>query len=323
MKKTAGAPASEARVAESATVRTRLREAAYSCLLPWQRMRLPARYRRTLGRPVPGDVLRDRMDTLLGFEPWKPTPAESSSWRLGSVLGLPARALFHVDGAFYIRKGHPDVWETQLQAREDGGLSGGYQFDRLLEIEALVRLFKPESVLELGSGTSSCLFAKLLGDRNRFMTLEESPHWHERFQRYAAPYLDRMTSCCVPKQVGRQAGEAVCWYDIDHGRYFDLVYVDGPYTKAEGEDVEFTYRRCGHMADYDVGKFWENGVYPRVIVFDNRKPSVRRLILDSKDRYDVYLNSTARESLMGRPALVPQYHHIFIRKNGVAPCEKS
>ena len=78
----------------------------------------------------------------------------------------------------FLRIFYPEIVRVQYENRRQGGLSGKYQWLRLAEIAALVKKFQPGSVCEFGAGTSSALFARLIGAG--FATYEESPYWRER-----------------------------------------------------------------------------------------------------------------------------------------------
>jgi hypothetical protein len=118
------------------------------------------------------------------LKPFNLSIAERARWMLSVLRGraCDASAWGTVQrwAERYVRQQHPDVYGAQLRAREAGGLAGAYQFVRLWEISALLQYFQPSTCLELGSGTSSILFAKHFQSAERFVTVEESPQWHAR-----------------------------------------------------------------------------------------------------------------------------------------------
>ena len=178
----------------------------------------------------------------------------------------------------HINNQHLDIYAIQMNARQNGGLSDVYQWDRLAEIVEIVRIYKPESVCELGCETSSAMFAKLLKDKNRFTTVEENDYWLNRMKESAGRYSTDMTTILANRIVADRGDETTVYYDMAHSSYFDLVYVDGPYSQVSPEAKMTVKDPHNSLPDVDVELFWENGVFPRVIVIDGRRETVRRLI---------------------------------------------
>lgn len=231
-----------------------------------------------------------------------------------SLIDLFVKYCLWIPPEEYIADVFPNVYIAQIKAREGGGLNGSYQFSRLMELSLLVERYQPSTYLELGSGASSCLVSVILGQASAFTTVEESKDWHAKFLQYAYPFEHLMTSICADRIIGEQREFLSCYYGIDHDKYFDMIYVDGPYTKVHDCDKGKTFLNYGHMIDLDVQLFWENGVFPRVIIIDGRKPTVLKLIEAGKKHYDIYLSSTLRSIFLNQEADHFIYHTLLIRK---------
>ncbi len=197
--------------------------------------------------------------------------------------------------------------------RKGGGLTGNYQWVRLLEIAKVVKYFNIKSCCEFGSGGSTVLFSNLIeGD---FYTFDESEKWLCK------------TKSCIPNQdnvvfnrcdrIESKVDDEFCThYNVQsdfYTKYFDLVYIDGPTstprTKVQQELLDKTKIR---MPNIDIEYFFKNGVFPKVILVDGRRSAVRRLLLNYSDKYDAYLrhyydNKYSRYSQF-------LYHTIFVRK---------
>ncbi len=210
---------------------------------------------------------------------------------------------------------HPEIVRGQLQARENGGLKGDYQWLRLHDLECLIREHAPESVLEYGCGTSSLMFAKLMGNAARFTTVEESQYWLDRMLQIGGPGFEaRARTIRADRKVVMRDGEHGVHYDTDHSRHFDLVYVDGPYAQLlPGEENLIVRDPHGILPNFDVELMWENKIYPNVIVVDGRRTTVRRLIQNNPGgQYQVFLRSNY--ILRARPNFSPfRYHSVFVR----------
>ncbi len=215
----------------------------------------------------------------------------------------------------YLAHHHPDIVEAQLSARRDGGLSGDYQWLRLFELVALVDEFGPTSIIELGCGTSSLLFAKQMRDRNRVTTCEESQYWLDRMLTTAGALAANLEPLASARILVERDYEHGTYYDIDHTRYYDFVYVDGPSSFHLNVDPNALKLKDPDkiIPNLDVELFWANGVFPRVIVVDGRRPTVRRLIERNDGRYHVYLKSEFAQ----RTGIVNfswyRYHTLFVR----------
>lgn len=222
----------------------------------------------------------------------------------------------------FLRTQRAEVLAAQLRAREDGGLVGDYQILRLAEIALLCRRFAPKSVLELGSGASTAMFAEEVGRRGRVVTVEESPHWRDRLLDYMDPWTGCFESLRADRVIAEDpVGQVASWYDFDHDDDFDLVYVDGPsnydldgMTDREHEVALQVDPAGPHLANIDAELLWRAGHLPKVVVIDARRNTVRRLVTAAGDRYRVFLRSDYRDRTSQRSAYF-LYHTVLIRRD--------
>jgi hypothetical protein len=219
-----------------------------------------------------------------------------------------------------LRLRHPDLVARQQAMREKGGLAGDFQWFRLWELQKLCERFKPESVCELGCGSSSYVFASFIGDpkrggdRSDFTAVDESSLWLDRMMSYAGPLKERVRPLRGDRKVMEKDGESVVFYDIPHDRHFDLIYVDGPTSQPKPEDGAVIVKDpLGQMPNVDVELFWESGIFPRVIVIDGRRPTVRRLLQKMPPGYRAYLKA----DFLHRTRIVDfsrdRYHTLLVR----------
>ncbi len=203
---------------------------------------------------------------------------------------------------------HPEIAKIQLKMRKGSPLVGSNQFRRLYEIEKLLQKFSPSSILEYGSGTSSAMFAKLLEKKGFFKTIDQMPEWRQKLLDILPDNLKKKISSELAKtKIHEVDSEFVIAYDFPHDRYFDFIYVDGPASTKT-------------MANYDIELLWKNNIFPKFIVIDGRYSTVRRLILNGRKKYNIYL----RSDLMCK--IDPNnffnlcnslYHTILVRKDVV------
>jgi hypothetical protein len=190
----------------------------------------------------------------------------------------------------YLSLFYPRIVKIQFDARRNGGLAKSMQWIRLAEIIRLVKDFAPERICELGSGTSSAMFSTLCPGKTD--VYEEDAYWLDRTRQHIGDLSKNINLFEAKRVVQEKDGELVCFYDMDHSRQYDFMYVDGPTTEVP---PEFKGRPVkdpvGYIPDIDVELFWEKGVFPKVIAIDTRRATVRRLLEKSKGKYKIYLKS--------------------------------
>jgi hypothetical protein len=214
----------------------------------------------------------------------------------------------------FIKIFFPGIFKIQIGMRQEGGLKGQYQWIRLYEIYKYLKKYKCKTVCEFGSGASTAMFATILGEKSSFDSFEESEYWYGRLKTILEDNVRLVDLHLKDRLVTTKDNESVCYYDFDHLKAYDLVYVDGPYSSPKEDEKDLILREGGGMSNYDVEIFWQHGIYPRIILIDGRRPTVRRLISNSNGKYDVYLKS----DYFCNGGLIDfsmyRYHTVMIRK---------
>lgn len=209
-----------------------------------------------------------------------------------------------------------DIFYCQLTARKNGGLSAPYQWVRLWELDRIIRYYKLSNILEFGSGASSILFAKRMGAKKSFVSVEESEYWAERTKNIAGKYKDMMQLEIADRMLVFDGTEDCTKYNLPdtfYDKYWDAVYIDGPTARVLPEDkISHIKDKKGFMPNIDIEKLIDNGVPPRIIIIDGRRPTVRRLALKYNSLYEVFLRSYYKSSTQKNNEFL--YHSILIRK---------
>lgn len=131
----------------------------------------------------------------------------------------------------------PGLFFAQLALRRGDGLSGRYQWRRLVEIRRVLRRLRIQSALEFGSGASTLLFQKYVPN---FASIEESPEWRDA-------YIKKLESAWSTRRKARRIqsvivlaeriqtqdlyGEEITQYCLPADlllSHFELLYIDGP-----------------------------------------------------------------------------------------------
>ena len=88
--------------------------------------------------------------------------------------------------------------------------------------------FGPASVLDIGAGQSSLLWAMLQrrGLVGEVLTLENDPEWGERIA--AQVMHEVLVTPLAVRQVGKRAVTTYDWAAVRAGRRFDVILCDGP-----------------------------------------------------------------------------------------------
>lgn len=215
--------------------------------------------------------------------------------------------------AIYFLVNEPIIFIYQIQLRSHDGLSGGYQFVRLLELKKIIKQYKPNTVMEFGSGASSLLFAKY----STLISLEESPYWLEKYTYHLNrnKLIPRQLKIklnnslfLVPRVEKCVAGEVVATYESVFdwkSQEFDLVYVDGPTNWLQNDSSNCKIK--DPLESLPCFGTLELSKKPKIIVVDGRRATVAFII--KSGIYDDY-NITLKGVYELKPKINP-YHTIF------------
>lgn len=214
-----------------------------------------------------------------------------------------------------IRKNYPDVARSQDIARQDGGLIGQYQWVRLLEIATLTKYFNIKSVCEFGSGGSTAMFSQL--NLEKFVSLEQNKKWAERTKQ-CLPDGAKVELLRKDRLVIDFDGEPCTHYDLPDEFYeqvFDMIYIDGPTAmplSSEESALPILDKSKQMMPNIDIELFFSKNIYPRIILVDGRRPTVRRLCQNYSHKYDIFLRYNYKSHQDSGGGFL--YHSVFIKK---------
>ena len=181
-----------------------------------------------------------------------------------------------------------------------GGLDWALQPYKLVTLDRLVRRLRPRSILEIGSGSSTVVFARYAQEEGAdFTSVDESEQWIAN----TVAMLQRFG-------VHSAVSTKVCSKSIDllrrEARYLDmpritadLVFIDGPALEVDGNKV--TDAACIDILSLPR---------PKYIIVDMRKPTVERLSIELADEYDLERSDV----LLSSPRELFNYFSIFSQR---------
>ena len=145
----------------------------------------------------------------------------------------------------------------------------GYPW-RAMDQLKILRKVAPQRIVELGSGTSTGLFARYVHQTHgaSLLSLDESEDW----ARLSLKGLERAGLAPHPAirlEVARRMENAAgSFYAFDLPLDIDLLYIDGPSVmKVEGKKT----------ANQDIVRLFERGGRPRAIMVDGRVATVQAI----------------------------------------------
>ncbi len=122
--------------------------------------------------------------------------------------------------------------------RGAGGLKHDYQAYKLFHLRLLLDRYKPASILELGSGSSTAIFAEYVKSCSEatICSIDESETWLTNAKALAGiescdPRFE-MRKCAT--LVGKLGNLTCVGYGLAADKEFDLVFVDGPSLRING-----------------------------------------------------------------------------------------
>ncbi len=168
------------------------------------------------------------------------------------------------------------------QYREEGGLSHQFQGYKLWSLERLLQRRKPRTILELGTGSSTAIFAKYVDDdfaNRRLTSVDECNDWLQLSIRIANPVNSSSFKFIHGQSISeRDATPPTVSYDVSLTDKYDLVFIDGPSLRIDGVKV----KSAVNSNIFDVLHYHQ----PDLIVVDIRKSTVNELKGKIGDLYD-------------------------------------
>lgn len=185
---------------------------------------------------------------------------------------------------------------------DHGGLKYVYQHYALAALHELLEHHRPRRILELGSGTSTAIFADYVRETEaQLVSVDESSKWLDISRRLAD----------IPKDDPRfrliRADRTVLWdcgyaveisYSCELEGDFDFIFVDGPSLEVDG----FHF----HLAANNNAVALVRHGSPKVIIVDKRQGTVNYMLPRLWHRYDTNLSDVLR------PRIRPHYNYFTI-----------
>lgn len=231
-----------------------------------------------------------------------------------AVLGLLSSKIIHIFSEYLVKKNYPEIAKIQYKAREDGGLSGDYQFLRLYEISKIIKEFDIKTVCEFGSGASTALWGKLT---DHVVSFEENKFYFNKTKQLINKFknINLIHKKRIIKEVNN---ELVTFYDIPNSFFkksFDLIYIDGPTAKLLNDDSvpnSYVGNTTLRTPNVDIKKFFINNNFPKYIVIDGRISTVKILLKEYSEFYYFFPRYFYENKNMKSGTYL--YHSIFIKK---------
>ena len=201
---------------------------------------------------------------------------------------------------------------TQVLKRyrsKDNALANPYQEYKLYELKEMVTKYKAKSILEFGSGSSTCIFAQYAKRNNaRLTSVDESKEWLEHTRNVVGKIADDNNRICfihADRVVDCTSDPKSTSYDYNFAGEWDLVYVDGP-------TIRINNVRDKQVINYDVVRMILAGHRPQVILVDVRQATAKYLAEHFFNLYDSKLSHLFDNNIK----LGYQYHSVFILRGG-------
>jgi len=208
----------------------------------------------------------------------------------------------------------PRVDQYLRQQREAGGLATAHCSMQLVELAKMLERLRPRTILECGSGATTCVFAEYAA-RNPgvlLVSLDNSQRYlDETANRLPVELRELVRFELAERVVEMISGTEVCYYAPTYRPHFsgriDLVYVDGPYNESPSKPGT-------QMPCIDTTQLLDAGIDVCHFLFDNRLTSVKYLMNSPHGfRYDAELCHWLAAERDPIWFVEPVRHHSWLR----------
>lgn len=177
-------------------------------------------------------------------------------------------------------KDYASIEEVIQRFRSGGGLKHEFQCYKLWELQRYLNEYKPKKILELGSGSSTAIFAMYSALTDSSVTsYDESAFWIENTKELLG---DQFHNGVLIKHANRILGfdgeVTTVNYDVDIEESFDFVLVDGPSQRINGV-------RRKDSVNADVLDLVNP---PKIILIDGRENTFKYLAQKLEGRYQAF-----------------------------------
>jgi len=208
-----------------------------------------------------------------------------------------------VDRVYYkriLRRRYEESYKIISEIRKGNALFGSYY--KYVHLHKLLADFKPNSILEFGSGSTTGIFAVYARNLNaRVRTVEDNPTWLENTRKALGDLGDRV-DFVLSRAVGEPGNPNRCFYRYKATEVFDFVYVDGPPLVIDGQND-------GSAVNWNIVEMIHHGFGPRTIVIDTRLATAEYIAKHFSNDYEAHLLEREHRFLDYR------YHSFFLRRD--------
>jgi len=187
---------------------------------------------------------------------------------------------------------NPDDYKTIRKIidayRSGGGLSHNFQEYKLFQLRKLLQRIKPRMILELGSGSSTAIFAeyvRLSQDPCFVCSIDDNESWLTQAKEIAwdGRNLDGLSEFIyAPRVVNENLIPPESRYDIVLEPKYDFVFIDGPPMRAGNKKNKL-------MINSNIFDLI-NGYAPKTVIVDIRRPTVEEIQRRYSEIYEIQLS---------------------------------
>ena len=188
-----------------------------------------------------------------------------------------------------------------LAAQSAAPVKAPKQRYKIVHLGRLLNQHQPMSILEIGSGGTTPVFAKYAKETGaRVVSVDESQYWAGLTAKMVGKlgYADVVDFVICPKRIDADKMEAR--YEGMPSQIFDFVLIDGPALEQDG--VSYKTAVCADIFDLSP---------PKVIAVDMRQPTVSAIRHRLAATYEPKISD-----ILGRKSYVGlRYFSVFERKH--------
>ncbi len=187
--------------------------------------------------------------------------------------------------------------------RSSGGLKHQYQVYKLWCLKKLLAQYKPKSILELGSGSSTLVFNEYVKENDaRLLSIDENEKWASNTLGLIGEDKSTKTDILVKEKIclpARMPPEIK--YDVDIKEKFDFVFIDGPSLQIGS----------GKFSEAVNSNIFDLPEAPEVVVIDVRKATAEELAKKYSVTHDAFLSDLFTEKPVSEDY---RYFSVFQKK---------
>ena len=188
--------------------------------------------------------------------------------------------------------------------RSSGGLKNPYGKYKLWNLNQLLARFRPGSILEFGSGSSTLVFSEYVRrSAGRLLSIDEEEKWAANTRRLVGITPDDQIEIrTFQKLHNSDTDPREIKYDVSIEDEYDFVFIDGPSLTVDG----------AKWKDAVNSNILDLSNEPTVIVVDGRKATALFLAERFSDNYQISLS----DLFSGRPVKRNyKYFSYFYKKS--------